>query len=365
MEIPNSTDEHEARISRLQHARLAANKKLLDRAIYANKIRDSCLDSNKPIQVGKWVLVRHEDKQKFEAKWYGPYKILSYHPLGTYRLASPKGAVLKNLFNGNRLIEANVVNDDVKEWSSSKRQAELRRENKKPIPATSEVQEILDADEPLPPTYDELTIMTRKEWLRVENEEREKAKERSGERSGKVGEETDTMDLTEDAGQPDSSSNITQEPDVTQRPQSLLTPKAKERVSHRPRKMRSDKGKTRKPYRNKNPSSETPPAEKIVSNLESPIALADAGSMDLDTASEDVSILSVTASMDQPATMDSEGGLDLVRPSHDASSSSHQRKLSRNRKERKSQQPNSHAQRWLPIQGSSFLSEVRIPLPRI
>lgn len=150
IEIPNPTEEHEARIANLKNARVTANEKLLKRAIYANKIRDTLLRWRVPIPVGRWVLVRHEGKQKSETKWYGPYKILSYHPLGTYRLASPDGLVLKNVFNGNGLVEANIANEDVKSWSTPAKQAELRRQNKNLEFSTPEVQEIIDADEPLP-----------------------------------------------------------------------------------------------------------------------------------------------------------------------------------------------------------------------
>ena len=44
IEITNSTKKHETHIIKLQHVKLTANKKLLIRVIYANKIRDIRLD---------------------------------------------------------------------------------------------------------------------------------------------------------------------------------------------------------------------------------------------------------------------------------------------------------------------------------
>ena len=40
IEITNSTEKHETRITKLQHVKLTTNEKLLIRVIYANKTRD-------------------------------------------------------------------------------------------------------------------------------------------------------------------------------------------------------------------------------------------------------------------------------------------------------------------------------------
>lgn len=73
------------------------------------------------IAEGEWVLVRAEARNKFEPRWYGPYKVLKKHHLGTYVLAQPDGYILKLLVNGQRLVRANVKDEDIKElWSSSK-----------------------------------------------------------------------------------------------------------------------------------------------------------------------------------------------------------------------------------------------------
>ena len=130
IEVTNSTKKHEARITKLQHVRLTANKKLLVDIIYANKIRDIRLNSHVSIKTKHWMLMRHEKKQKFETKCYDFYKILNDHFLKTYRLTSSNDKVLKNLFNDNKFAKTNVINNDLKIWFSSVKQAELRKQNK-------------------------------------------------------------------------------------------------------------------------------------------------------------------------------------------------------------------------------------------
>ena len=51
IEITNSTKKHEIRITKLQHVKLIANEKLLIRVIYANKIRNTRLDSHVSIKI--------------------------------------------------------------------------------------------------------------------------------------------------------------------------------------------------------------------------------------------------------------------------------------------------------------------------
>ena len=51
IEITNSTEKHETRITKLQHDKLTANEKLLIRAIYTNNIRDTRLDSHVSIKI--------------------------------------------------------------------------------------------------------------------------------------------------------------------------------------------------------------------------------------------------------------------------------------------------------------------------
>ena len=114
IEITNSTKKHEARITKLRHVRLITNEKLLIRVIYANKIWDIRFNLHVSIKIKHWILIKHEKKQKFKIKWHNFYKILNYHFLKTYRLILSNNKILKNLFNDNKFVKTNVINDDVK-----------------------------------------------------------------------------------------------------------------------------------------------------------------------------------------------------------------------------------------------------------
>jgi hypothetical protein len=169
----------ESRISALNHARSLANEALLYKAIRAKLIRDSTV-SKSSLEVNSWVLMRNEAKQKFESQWFGPYKVLKKHPLGTYALAEPGGRVLKNLVNGARLVPAHV-NNPGQLWTSSAGKHELRRADWQ-ISHPDEAPAGDDDEQPL--TYNDLSTISRKEWDRLE---------RSGVRS-RVGGEGDSVD---------------------------------------------------------------------------------------------------------------------------------------------------------------------------
>ena len=83
------------------------------------------------LEVGEWVLVRHENPQKFESKWFGPYQIVDRMMLGTYRLQDPNGKELAALVHGNRLIGANIRTTEAlkKLWASPSVKDALRRQN--------------------------------------------------------------------------------------------------------------------------------------------------------------------------------------------------------------------------------------------
>ena len=116
----------DARIQAVNHARAEANERLLQKAIRTERIRDDLVQNSRPLDVGTWVLVRNEVKQKFEPQWFGPYKVVKSHPLGTYALAEPGGRVLRNLINGRRLVNAWVDNPN-QLWTSSGGKHHLRR----------------------------------------------------------------------------------------------------------------------------------------------------------------------------------------------------------------------------------------------
>ncbi|KAG0160178.1 hypothetical protein PDIDSM_7705 [Penicillium digitatum] len=157
--------ELDNKIMAVNHARAEANEALLHKAIRAQKIQDEKVTTCS-LQPGKMVLVRNEAKQKFESQWFGPYKILKAHPLGT------------NLVNGRRLVDAFVENPN-QLWSSSGGKYQLRRKGldiRHPLDGG----EIIDTDSETPPSYHELATISRAEW---------DAMERSGVRSRLVGRE--------------------------------------------------------------------------------------------------------------------------------------------------------------------------------
>ena len=53
-------------------------------------------------------------------------------------------------------------------WSSPKFQASLQKANVKP--ALAKIQEILNKEDDIPPTYNELETISRREWSRLERE---------------------------------------------------------------------------------------------------------------------------------------------------------------------------------------------------
>jgi hypothetical protein len=77
------------------------------------------------------VLVRHEDPQKFESKWFGPYQIMEKMMLRTYRLQDPNGKELAALVHGNRLLRAYISSTKTlkKLWASPVAKDQLRHLN--------------------------------------------------------------------------------------------------------------------------------------------------------------------------------------------------------------------------------------------
>ena len=151
----------EGQIQRLADARSKANELLLAHAIKKRQIRDEAVTKT-GFKPGDWVLVRNEGKKKYENTWFGPYKVLQSHPLGTYALAEPGGRVLRNLINGARLLDANV-GENPRHWASPAGRSALRRAGTK-INRPEELRRVLDEVEPPPPTYADLSTFTRDEW---------------------------------------------------------------------------------------------------------------------------------------------------------------------------------------------------------
>jgi hypothetical protein len=126
------TADHQARIQAVYSARQEASRATFERALQAKTIRDELVKEHE-LNEGEWVLVRHENPQKFETKWFGPYQIAERMALGTYRLQDPTGKELQALVHGNRLLRAyiNSAEELRKLWASPSGKDALRRENRK------------------------------------------------------------------------------------------------------------------------------------------------------------------------------------------------------------------------------------------
>jgi hypothetical protein len=97
------------RIEKLQHARMIANKRLVEKAIKAKQVRNQ-LVKNVGFREDQWVLVRAKSRNKFKGRWFRPYQVVKKMILGTYLLADPTGNVVTNLINEQRLVTANISN---------------------------------------------------------------------------------------------------------------------------------------------------------------------------------------------------------------------------------------------------------------
>jgi hypothetical protein len=169
------------RIEKMQHARMNANKKLVDKAIKAKQVRNQ-LVKEVGFREDQWVLVRAESRNKFEGRWFGPYRIAKKMILGTYLLADPEGNVVANLINGQRLVTANIPDGKVvsKLWNSSKIQGALRRRKIDLTSPSPEVTELFAQENADTPNYDELASIPAKEWMKM-------MENRKGDGSSQVG----------------------------------------------------------------------------------------------------------------------------------------------------------------------------------
>ena len=68
------------RIENMQHARMIANKKLVEKAIKAKEVRNQ-LVKEVGFREDQWVLVRAESRNKFEGRWFGPYQIVKKYDI--------------------------------------------------------------------------------------------------------------------------------------------------------------------------------------------------------------------------------------------------------------------------------------------
>lgn len=154
------------RIERMQHARMIANQKLVEKAIRAKKIRNDRVQLP-TLKKGEWVLMRAESRNKFEGRWFGPYKIVEVMALGTYRLVDPRGEPYKYLVNGARLISAKVQGDVSEFWNSSLIQG-MQRNNTTINESSPEVTALFEKEDSDTMTYEEMASIPNKEWKRME-----------------------------------------------------------------------------------------------------------------------------------------------------------------------------------------------------
>jgi len=121
----------EKQLKLVQSARTEAARKTYEKALKHKAVYDAEIVKSHDLDVGQWVLVRHENPQKFESKWFGPYQIIEKMLLGTYRLQDPNARELAALVHGNRLIAAEISSIDKLEglWASPRMKDILRRRN--------------------------------------------------------------------------------------------------------------------------------------------------------------------------------------------------------------------------------------------
>ena len=156
--------DNEARIQAVFTARQEATQATYERALQAKGLRDEIVKEH-DLNEGEWVLVRHEDPQKFEAKWFGPYQIAERKTLGMYHLHNPNGKELQALVHGNRLLKAHLNSYDTlsKLWASPATKDALRRTNKRIEIVNSDVNgmallERLLLDDPLQSAIEQVPV---------------------------------------------------------------------------------------------------------------------------------------------------------------------------------------------------------------
>jgi transposase InsO family protein len=175
--------DFEKRLLNLHTSRHEANYHLLLRAVQRQKIRsESTTKADLRFKEGDSVMVRNENKGKFESTYFGPFYIKAVKPLGTYVLETKQGMVLRHLIHGSRITSfiPNGVEASMIPRITSQIRKELERQGAQLLDTTDKNVADLDKDPAAEPTYMDLTLMSKKEW-----EERAAI---GNWRSGKVGE---------------------------------------------------------------------------------------------------------------------------------------------------------------------------------
>ena len=165
-------DDFESRLKRQQTARHEANAYLLKKALRTKKLRSDAVTEHR-LAVKDLCLIRNENRTKFELTYFGPFRVLRVRPFGTYALETMDGRVLRNLVNGSRLRTfATTVTRNGIEYPTDAQVTVLTQSLKNALnrqaetlgAVTPELLGVLQQDGPVPPTYNELSLMTRDEW---------------------------------------------------------------------------------------------------------------------------------------------------------------------------------------------------------
>ena len=115
------------------------------------------------------MLVRAESRNKFERRWFGPYRVHAVMLLSTYRLADPDGKIVATLINGQRLVSTRVTDHTrTRFWNSSKIQGALRRRGVTLDESSPEVTQLFEQESKDVMSYDELASISEKEWKSIE-----------------------------------------------------------------------------------------------------------------------------------------------------------------------------------------------------
>ena len=122
---------HDERFKLLQSMWKEVILAIYERAFKNKNAWDKLVQSHK-FQEEQWVLIRHDNAQKFESKWFESYQVIQKMLLSMYRLHDFNERELTALIHENRLIETIVsIMNELKElWASLKDKNILRKWNK-------------------------------------------------------------------------------------------------------------------------------------------------------------------------------------------------------------------------------------------
>jgi len=157
-----------SRLETLHTARHEANRLLVERGLYSKKLRSDRLRSiDTGYSEGDYVILRNEAKQKFEATYFGPFRVLKKLWFGTYILETGDNRVLRKPTHGSRLLRyyRHDANKETRIALTSAWVRRLREINETLEEASPEVLEVLNLEDITPPTYHDLSLMSKREWL--------------------------------------------------------------------------------------------------------------------------------------------------------------------------------------------------------